>query len=99
MFELQTLYVYVCFESETSEHVCMSQAAERVCLYVLLILDSPKPLEYINIFDPSHLLILVRKSLQSMDNSLKMQLTRNATQPTPSIFSNVLVLDYKFIYQ
>ena len=25
-------YMYVCFESETSEHVCMFQAAERVCL-------------------------------------------------------------------
>ena len=32
MFELQTLYVYVCFESETSEHVCMFQAAGRVCM-------------------------------------------------------------------
>ena len=52
MVELQTFYVYVCFESETSEHVCMSQAAERVCLYGLLIIGSP---------------ILVRKSLQSMD--------------------------------
>ena len=29
MFELQTLYVYVCFESETSDHACM-----YVCMYV-----------------------------------------------------------------
>ena len=37
MFELQSLNVYVCFESETSEHVCMFQGAGRVCMYVYLI--------------------------------------------------------------
>ena len=49
MFELQTLYVYVCSDYEASEHACMFQAAERVCLYALLILDSPKPLKHISI--------------------------------------------------
>ena len=28
MFEFQTLYVYVCFESETSDHACM-----KVCIH------------------------------------------------------------------
>ena len=41
MFELQTLYVHVCFQSATSEHVCMSQAAERVCMYVCLSPSKP----------------------------------------------------------
>ena len=52
------------YESVSQACVCMSQVAKRVCI---LILDSPKPLKYINIFDPSHSLILVRQSLQSMD--------------------------------
>ena len=84
--------MYVCM------YVCMHQAVERVCMYVSLILGSPKPSKFINMFDPSPLLILVRKSLQSMDKFAQNEIRTQRTIANPIDISNFLVLDYKFIY-